>query len=87
VVHLSLAEAKKLADRDRKAAERSVQAKADALREDDNVYDVSYEGQGTSMQEVAATATDVKVCVGGGRGSGSGGGGGSAGGQAGGTCL
>jgi hypothetical protein len=61
VVHMSAVEARKIADRERKAAERAVQAKVDAMREDDNVYDVSYEGQGTSTQEVAATATDIKV--------------------------
>ncbi len=60
-MHMSAGEARKIADRERKAMERAVQAKVEAMREDDNVYDVSYEGQGTSTQEVAATATDVKV--------------------------
>lgn len=39
--------------------------KADALRDDENVFDVSFEGMGT--EEATASATDVKVCVGGGR--------------------
>ncbi|GLC59464.1 hypothetical protein PLESTB_001490300 [Pleodorina starrii] len=49
---------KKLADKERKALEAAVRAKEDALREDENVFDVSYEGMG---DEVSATATDVKV--------------------------
>ncbi|KXZ55387.1 hypothetical protein GPECTOR_3g513 [Gonium pectorale] len=51
-------ENKKLADKERKALEAAVRAKEDALREDENVFDVSYEGMG---DEVSATATDVKV--------------------------
>ncbi|KAG2501866.1 hypothetical protein HYH03_000364 [Edaphochlamys debaryana] len=50
---------KKLADKERKALEAAVRAKEDALREDENVFDVSYEGMGS--EDVAATATDVKV--------------------------
>lgn len=48
---------------ERKALEAAVRAKEDALREDENVFDVSYEGMG---EEVSATATDVKVraCMG-----------------------
>lgn len=38
-------EIRKIADRDRKAAEKAAQAKAAALRDDDNVFDVSYENQ------------------------------------------
>lgn len=38
----------------------SVQLKLQALREDDNVFDVSYEGQGEEGSTVSAT--DVKVC-------------------------
>lgn len=51
-------ENKKLADKERKALEAAVRAKEDALREDENVFDVSYEGMG---DEVTASATDVKV--------------------------
>uniref|UniRef100_A0A7S3QXV4 ABC transporter domain-containing protein n=1 Tax=Dunaliella tertiolecta TaxID=3047 RepID=A0A7S3QXV4_DUNTE len=51
-------EAKKLADKDRKAMEKAHQLKLAALREDDNVFDVSYEGQGEDS--ATASATDVK---------------------------
>lgn len=57
-------EVRKIADRDRKAAEKAAQAKAAALRDDDNVFDVSYENQGTDTAEGAAStlsATDIKV--------------------------
>jgi hypothetical protein len=37
------------------------QAKQEALREDANVFDVSFEGQGD--ESVVASATDVKVCI------------------------
>lgn len=49
---------KKIADKERKANEAAVRAKEDALREDDNVFDVSYAGMGEDAQ---ATATDIKV--------------------------
>lgn len=49
---------KKIADKERKAMEAAVRAKEDALREDENVFDVSYAGMG---EEAAATATDIKV--------------------------
>lgn len=55
-------EIRKIADRERKAAEKAAQAKAAALRDDDNVFDVSYENQGA--EDVAAStlsATDIKV--------------------------
>lgn len=39
-----------------------LQAKVEALKEDDNVFDVSFEGQGEDS--ATASATDVKVCVG-----------------------
>ncbi|KAF5839706.1 P-loop containing nucleoside triphosphate hydrolase protein [Dunaliella salina] len=51
-------EAKKLADKDRKDMEKAYQLKLAALREDDNVFDVSYEGQGEDS--ATASATDVK---------------------------
>lgn len=41
-------EVRKIADRDRKAAEKAAAAKAAALRDDDNVFDVSYENQASS---------------------------------------
>lgn len=51
-------ETKKLADKERKALEKAHRMKQEALRDDENVFDVSYEGMG---EGVAATATDVKV--------------------------
>lgn len=41
--------------------EKAHQAKVEALREDDNVFDVSYEGQGDDAGAAAVSATDVKV--------------------------
>ena len=55
----SAAESKKIADRERKANERAHQLKLEALREDDNVFDVAFEGQGD--ENAATSATDVKV--------------------------
>eukprot|EP00775_Hariotina_reticulata_P013703 gene13703-13825_t len=52
-------EAKKLADKERLAMEKALRMKADALREDENVFDVAFEGMGTD--EPTASATDVKV--------------------------
>lgn len=51
-------EQKKLVDKERKAMERAFQAKQDALKEDENVFDVAYEGQG---EDAVVSATDVKV--------------------------
>ena len=44
-------EMRKIADRDRKAAEKAAAAKAAALRDDDNVFDVSYENQASSLHQ------------------------------------
>ena len=55
----SAAESKKIADRERKANEKAHQMKMEALREDDNVFDVAFEGQGD--ENAATSATDVKV--------------------------
>ena len=52
-------ELRKIADRDRKASEKAAQAKAAALRDDDNVFDVSYEQQGEG--DGTLSATDIKV--------------------------
>ncbi|KAL4447281.1 hypothetical protein ABPG77_007314 [Micractinium sp. CCAP 211/92] len=52
-------ETRKIADRERKALEKAAQAKAAALRDDDNVFDVSYEQQGDG--EGTLSATDIKV--------------------------
>ncbi|CAD7700689.1 unnamed protein product [Ostreobium quekettii] len=51
-------EQKKIADRERKQLEKALRIKEAALRDDDNVFDVSYEGQG---EESTLSATDVKV--------------------------
>ncbi len=46
VVITSLAaDSKKIADKERKAMEKAFQMKQEALREDDNVFDVAFEGQ------------------------------------------
>lgn len=51
-----------MADRDRKAAEKAAAAKAAALRDDDNVFDVSYENQGADAEGASTlSATDIKV--------------------------
>lgn len=39
--------------------EKAFQAKQEALREDDNVFDVAFEGQGDDS--AVLSATDVKV--------------------------
>ena len=63
-------ELRKIADRDRKIGERAAEAKAAALRDDDNVFDVSYENQGGEGDGGGGTlsATDIKVGRGGGGG-------------------
>lgn len=50
---------KKLAEKERKLLEKSVREKELALRDDDNVFDVSYENQGDATEVVSAT--DIKV--------------------------
>jgi ATP-binding cassette subfamily F protein 1 len=52
-------EAKKLADKERKIMEKAAAAKAAALQDDDNVFDVSFEKQGEG--ESTLSATDIKV--------------------------
>ena len=61
---------KRIADRERKASERAAMEKAAALRDDDNVFDVSFEGAGggTAASALggdavggAVSATDIKV--------------------------
>ena len=51
---------KKLADKERRQMEEAHRAKAAALRDDDNVFDVAYEQQGGEGQDVLS-ATDIKV--------------------------
>lgn len=56
-------EKKKLNEKTRKQLEQTARMKADALREDDDVFDVSYEAQGGAAGDVVS-ATDIKVCCG-----------------------
>ncbi len=51
---------KKLADKERRQIEEAHRAKAAALRDDDNVFDVAYEQQGSEGQDVLS-ATDIKA--------------------------
>lgn len=60
-VKVSDRETKKLADKARTLHEQSIRAKEQALREDENVFDVSYEGMGSD--EATVSATDVKVSL------------------------
>ena len=53
---------KKLADKERRQIEEAHRAKAAALRDDDNVFDVAYEQQGSEGQDVLS-ATDIKVSM------------------------
>ena len=55
-IHLASAkDARKIADRERKLLEKQAQAKTEALRDDFNVFDVSYEKQGEGDGTVSAT--------------------------------
>ncbi|KAI8476381.1 MAG: P-loop containing nucleoside triphosphate hydrolase protein [Monoraphidium minutum] len=56
---LTLQEAKKLADKERLLMEKAHRMREDAMREDDNVFDVAYEGMGAD--DATVSATDVKV--------------------------
>ena len=60
-VQTSAKEAKKIAEKERKARERALAMKAEALRDDDNVFDVSYEGMGDARGAAQENASDVKV--------------------------
>ncbi|KDD75994.1 hypothetical protein H632_c403p0 [Helicosporidium sp. ATCC 50920] len=57
----SAKEQKKALDRERKQLEKAVAAKAAALRDDDNVFDVSHEAQGAEQGDGVVSATDIKV--------------------------
>ncbi|KIY94299.1 hypothetical protein MNEG_13664 [Monoraphidium neglectum] len=52
-------EAKKLADKERMLLEKAHRMREDAMREDDNVFDVSFEGMGN--EDATVSATDIKV--------------------------
>jgi ATP-binding cassette subfamily F protein 1 len=51
-------ESKRMADKERKMMEKAAAMKAEALRDDDNVFDVSYEQSG---EDSTLSATDIKV--------------------------
>eukprot|EP00878_Enallax_costatus_P012163 GHUV01012701.1.p1 GENE.GHUV01012701.1~~GHUV01012701.1.p1 ORF type:complete len:619 (+),score=239.98 GHUV01012701.1:878-2734(+) len=53
-------EAKKLQEKERLAMEKALRMKVEALRDDENVFDVSFEGMGND-ETATASATDVKV--------------------------
>lgn len=53
-------EARKLNDKQRKLQETAARNKLDALRDDDDVFDVSYERQGGGAEDTVS-ATDIKV--------------------------
>ena len=56
----SAREAKKLADKERLLMEKAHRMREEAMREDDNVFDVAFEGMGAD-DGATASATDVKV--------------------------
>jgi ATP-binding cassette subfamily F protein 1 len=61
-VQVSDREQKKLNDKQRRLQETAARNKADALRDDDNVFDVSYESQGGAGDAGdTVSATDIKV--------------------------
>ena len=62
LVQVSDREQKKLNDKQRRLQETAARNKADALRDDDNVFDVSYENQGGAGDlGDTVSATDIKV--------------------------
>lgn len=52
---------KKMADKERKQLEEAARARAAALADDDNVFDVAYEQQGAEGGADTLSATDIKV--------------------------
>jgi hypothetical protein len=56
-------ERKKINEKTRKQQETAARAKAEALRDDDNVFDVSFEQQGAGGEaaDSVVSATDIKV--------------------------
>jgi ATP-binding cassette, subfamily F, member 1 len=54
-------DAKKIADKERKAHEKALMMKAKALYDDGNVFDVAYEGMGDARSAAHENASDVKV--------------------------
>lgn len=62
-LQMSDKERKKINEKTRKQQEAAARAKADALRDDDNVFDVSFEQQGAGgdVADSVVSATDIKV--------------------------
>ena len=56
-------ERKKMNEKTRKQHETAARAKAEALRDDDNVFDVAFEQQGAGgdAADSVVSATDIKV--------------------------
>ena len=54
-------EQKKMADKERKLMEKAHREKEAALRDDDDVFDVSYENQTDNAADSAVSAKDIKV--------------------------
>ena len=50
-----------MADKERKQLEEAARARAAALADDDNVFDVAYEQQGAEGGADTLSATDIKV--------------------------
>lgn len=59
IARSSAKESRRMADKERKMLEKAAAAKAEALRDDDNVFDVSYEQTGDG--DSTLSATDIKV--------------------------
>lgn len=59
VARSAVKESKRMAEKERKMLEKAAAAKAEALRDDDNVFDVSYEQTGDG--DSTLSATDIKV--------------------------
>ena len=60
-VQMSAKDRKKIQDKERRAAERAHAMKVEALKDDDNVFDVAYEGMGDERSAAHENAADVKV--------------------------
>ena len=56
-------EQKKLADKERKLMEKAFREKEAALRDDNDVFDVSYENQTDNAADSAVSTKDIKVSL------------------------
>eukprot|EP01026_Neomeris_dumetosa_P069397 TRINITY_DN6861_c0_g1_i4.p1 TRINITY_DN6861_c0_g1~~TRINITY_DN6861_c0_g1_i4.p1 ORF type:complete len:740 (-),score=178.24 TRINITY_DN6861_c0_g1_i4:265-2484(-) len=59
-VVMTAKQAKKIQDKERKLMEKAYQIKQEALKEDDDVFDISYEGMGGD-ESALANASDIKI--------------------------